>query len=63
VGVAGMQLTVINLAAVNSMNVFPQTGGTINGAAANAAYAVARPVMVICTAYAADTWECQKMAR
>ena len=37
----GMQLTVINAAAANSMNVFPNTGDAINALAANAAFAVA----------------------
>lgn len=36
----GMQITVAN-AAANSMNLFPATGDAINGAAANAAYAIA----------------------
>ena len=38
--VAGIQIVVTNAAAANSMNVFPNTGDSINGAAANAAYAV-----------------------
>ena len=37
----GMTITVINAAAANSMNMFPATGETINGGAANAALAVA----------------------
>jgi hypothetical protein len=40
VGVAGLSLTVIN-ATANSMNIFPDTGSTINGAGANVAYALA----------------------
>lgn len=39
-GVAGMSITIIN-AGANSMNVFPDVGSTINGGAANAAYALA----------------------
>lgn len=38
---AGAELTVINAAAANSMNVFPTTGDNINALAANAAFAVA----------------------
>jgi hypothetical protein len=38
--VAGMSITIIN-ASANSMNVFPDTGSTINGSAANASYALA----------------------
>lgn len=38
--VPGMTITVVN-AATNSMNVFPDTGGTINGGGANAAFALA----------------------
>lgn len=62
-GVAGMEITIINRAAANSMNVFPQTGGNINEASADAAYAVAAKVMVKCIAIDTTTWECQKMAR
>lgn len=37
----GMMVWVTNAAASNSMNVFPQTGQSINALSANAAYAVA----------------------
>lgn len=37
----GMQVVVTNAAAANSMNVFPQSGQSINALSANAAYAVA----------------------
>lgn len=37
----GSEVTVINAAGVNSMNVFPQSGDQINALAANAAFAVA----------------------
>jgi hypothetical protein len=37
----GMQITVINAAATNSMNLFPATGESINALGANAAFAVA----------------------
>lgn len=37
----GQSVIVRNEAAINSMNVFPPVGGTINGAAANAAFALA----------------------
>lgn len=38
---AGLQITVTNAAASNSMNVFPASGETINALSANAAFAVA----------------------
>jgi hypothetical protein len=40
VSAAGLVITVMN-GATNSMNVFPDTGGAINGGSANAAFAVA----------------------
>ena len=39
-GAVGLQITVINAAAANSMNVFPQSGAQINSLGANAAFAV-----------------------
>jgi len=39
-GVAGMNITVINAAAVNAMNVFPDTGSTINALSANTAFSL-----------------------
>jgi hypothetical protein len=39
--VAGVQITIANAAAANSMNVFPATGEAINALGANAAYALA----------------------
>ena len=38
--VAGLVITVTNAAAVNSMNLFPNTGDAINALAANAAFAI-----------------------
>lgn len=38
---AGMQITVVNAAAANSMNIFPATGDSINALAANTAIACA----------------------
>ncbi|MBI4239537.1 hypothetical protein HY620_00935 [Candidatus Uhrbacteria bacterium] len=60
---AGLQVTVVNKAAANSMNLFPAAGDAINETAADTAYAVAAKVKVICTAFDATNWECQKMAR
>jgi hypothetical protein len=37
----GMEIVVTNAAAANSMNVFPQSGQSINALSANAAYAMA----------------------
>jgi len=47
----GMMVWVTNAAAANSMNVFPQTGQSINALSANAAYAVAagKTVAFICS--------------
>ena len=39
--IAGMQITVINAAASNSMNCFPASGEAINALGANAAFAIA----------------------
>ena len=61
--VAGMQITVINKAAANSMGLWPASGGNINEAGLNLVYNVAAKVKVICTAIDAVNWECQKMAR
>ena len=54
--VAGMQITIANAAATNSMNVFPATGDAINALAANAAYALAagKTATLYCTV--AGTW-------
>jgi hypothetical protein len=40
IGVAGMNITVINAAASNAMNVFPDTGSTINALSANTAFSL-----------------------
>lgn len=55
VGVQGMTITVINSVAT-SMNVFPASGGTINGGSANAQVAVtnAAPTIFFCTS--ANNW-------
>jgi hypothetical protein len=48
----GMELTIVNAAAANSMNLFPNTGDQINVLGANAAFALAanKCVKAICTA-------------
>lgn len=50
--IAGMQITIINAAAANSMNVFPATGDVINALGANTAFAVAanKTATFYCTA-------------
>jgi hypothetical protein len=47
----GLEITVSNAAAANSMNVFPNTGDAINALAANAAFAVAanKTATFVCT--------------
>lgn len=54
--VAGMQITVINAAAANSMNVFPATGDAINALSANTAFAVAANKTATFTCPVAGTW-------
>jgi hypothetical protein len=49
-------ITVVNAAAVNSMNVFPQTGDAINALAANAAFAVAAGKTATFTCTSAGRW-------
>lgn len=58
--IPGNQLMVTNAAAVNSMNVFPNAGGTgteqINALGANAAFAVAAGKTVTFNCYTAGQW-------
>lgn len=58
----GLELTVINAAAVNSMNVFPATGDAINALAANAAFAVAATKVVTFYCTVAGQWHTQLTA-
>jgi hypothetical protein len=53
---AGMNLTVINAHASNSMNMFPATGETINALSANAAFAVAAGKTVEVYCVSAGQW-------
>ena len=53
---AGMAITVTNAAAVNSMNVFPAAGESINALAANAAFAVAAGKTCQFVCYTAGLW-------
>lgn len=57
--IAGLEVTVINAAASNSMNVFPKSGDKINALSANAAFAVA--ANKTCTFYCvtAGQWHTQ----
>ena len=55
VGAAGMAITVIN-AGANSMNVFPDTGSTINGGSANAAVALAAGKTAVFFTTLAGAW-------
>lgn len=54
--VAGMQVTLINAAAANALNVFPATGEAINALAANTAFSVAANRAVIFVCGVAGTW-------
>lgn len=52
----GVELTVINAAAANSMNVFPAVGEAINALAANTAFAVAANKHCVFTCAVAGVW-------
>lgn len=52
----GMAIVVINAAAANSMNVFPQTGESINALANNTAFAVASNKTAIFFCALAGKW-------
>jgi len=54
--VPGVSLVVINAAATNSMNVFPNTGDYINALGQNAALAVAANKTVLLFCAVAGTW-------
>jgi len=53
---AGMQITVTNAHATNSMNLFPAVGEQINGAAANTAFALAAGKTASFTSAANGAW-------
>ena len=57
VAVPGMQITVINSAAANAMNVFPATGGFINALSADTALSVAANRACIFTCAVAGRWQ------
>ena len=54
--IAGAEITVINDAAANSMNVFPATGETINALSANTAFAVPAGKTVTLYSAVATKW-------
>lgn len=58
----GLELTVINAAAVNSMNVFPATGDKINALSANSAFAIAATKVVTFYCTVAGQWHTQLTA-
>jgi hypothetical protein len=53
---AGLQVTVVNAAAANAMDVFPNTGDVINALAANTALSVAANKTIIFTCAVNGTW-------
>jgi hypothetical protein len=55
VGVAGMNITIIN-AGANTLNVFPDTGSTINALGANAAFALTAGKTVVFATTHAGAW-------
>lgn len=52
----GLTVVVVNAAAANSMNLFPNTGDKINALAANAAFAVAANKQVILVHTGGGQW-------
>jgi hypothetical protein len=62
VSVPGMSVTVINAAAANSMNVFPQSGDKINALSANAAFALAANKTATFYCVTAGQWHAQLTA-
>jgi hypothetical protein len=60
--VSGLEITVVNAAAANAMNVFPAVGEIVNALAANAAFSVAAGKT--CTFYCATSgqWHTQLSA-
>jgi hypothetical protein len=56
VSAAGTQITVLNGAASNSMNVFPASGEAVNSLGANAAFAAAAGTVTIFTCVTAGVW-------
>lgn len=58
----GLEITVINAAAANSMNVFPIAGDAINALGANAAFAVAATKVVTFRCAGAGQWHSQLTA-
>lgn len=58
----GSEVTVINAAASNSMNVFPQSGDQINALSANAAFAVAAGKVATFYCTTAGFWHSQLTA-
>lgn len=58
----GLEITVINAAALNSMNVFPATGDAINALGANAAFALAAGKVVTFYSTVAGQWHSQLSA-
>lgn len=62
VATPGLEITVINAAAVNSMNVFPATGDAINALGANAAFALAATKVATFYCTVAGQWHSQLTA-
>lgn len=54
--IAGVTLTIMNGAAVNSMNVFPATGEAVNALGANAAFAMAAGALNIFYCFTNGQW-------
>ena len=57
VGVPGMRVIVFNGGA-NTLKVYPASGGTLNGAAADAEISIATLVNLVCYCYLSNKWAC-----
>ena len=57
VGVPGMRMIVFNGGA-NTLKVYPASGGTLNGAAADAEISIATLVNLVCYCYLSNKWAC-----
>jgi len=62
-GNTGMIIHVINGQGANALDVFPNTGDSINGAAINTAKSLPANGTMMCMAYGAAAWECVTLSR
>lgn len=63
ISIVGMQIQVMNHAAVNTAAVFPNTGAYIDALAINTAKPLSTNTQLMCTAYDSTHWECATLIR